>query len=278
MRNRPAFTLIELLIVVAIIALLVSILLPTLQKAREETKVIICMSNLRNINLALEYYAKDWDDAQPITRGEAPDQPSPPGPPGYIGWVAYLTLGGYVPDHNMHPEDVMREKTGSNSIFFCPDKLQIGMGEKCEFWPRAVSHYGHTQLAGEAFGGDSAVSPWADQKTRFGGPQKRRNGQFGPYKTSEIRSPADTLRVAEGSWFWYDMGDPPDNRFQDFLQDNFDGSPGCFWVYSSYPAIEWRTHMQSSPLGFFDGHVERFNHGSLNDWKGRVPGKWFIQH
>jgi len=277
MRNREAFTLIELLIVVAIIALLVSILLPTLQKAREETKVVICMSNLRNINLALEYYANDWDDAQPITRANGPDQPSPPGPPDYIGWVAYLTLGGYVPDHKMHPEAVMVEKTGSNSIFFCPDKLQIGMGEKCAFWPRAVSHYGHTQLAGEAVLGSSGVSPWADQVTKFG--KNRRNGQYGPYKTSEIRSPADTLRVAEGSWWWHDVGgNPPDNRFQDFLLGDFLGSPGCFWVESTYPAIEWRTHMQSSPLGFFDSHVERFSHGSLNDWKGRVPQKWFVQH
>ena len=57
--GRTAFTLIELLIVVAIIALLVSILLPSLTQARALTRRVICASNTRQIALGLHQYASD---------------------------------------------------------------------------------------------------------------------------------------------------------------------------------------------------------------------------
>ena len=53
------FTLVELLVVVAIIALLVSILLPTLNKAKEQTRRVICASNLRNCGTNLQIYAAE---------------------------------------------------------------------------------------------------------------------------------------------------------------------------------------------------------------------------
>jgi len=63
--NKKAFTLVELLIVVAIIAILLAVLVPTLNKVRESTRRVVCASNLRQIGLLLEYYCADHKGAYP---------------------------------------------------------------------------------------------------------------------------------------------------------------------------------------------------------------------
>lgn len=67
--RRHAFTLIELLVVISIIALLVAILLPALSAAREAGKSAACLSNLRQISIALAAYATENRDLLPPSYG-----------------------------------------------------------------------------------------------------------------------------------------------------------------------------------------------------------------
>jgi type II secretory pathway pseudopilin PulG len=65
-RPAAAFTLVELLVVIGIIALLISILLPTLGRANEAAKRTQCLSNMRELGNALRIYAVENDDCCPI--------------------------------------------------------------------------------------------------------------------------------------------------------------------------------------------------------------------
>jgi len=77
-RFRPAFTLIELLVVISIISLLVSILLPSLAKAREAAKMTQGANSLRQTGIALNIYRGDYNDL-PKVAGSA-----------FSGWVHLL--------------------------------------------------------------------------------------------------------------------------------------------------------------------------------------------
>ncbi|MGB7158809.1 MAG: type II secretion system protein [Tepidisphaeraceae bacterium] len=64
--QRGAFTLVELLVVIGIIALLVSLLLPALQKAKEAANVANCLSNLRQIGIGFQLYGHLNKDQMPL--------------------------------------------------------------------------------------------------------------------------------------------------------------------------------------------------------------------
>jgi prepilin-type N-terminal cleavage/methylation domain-containing protein/prepilin-type processing-associated H-X9-DG protein len=57
--GRAAFTLIELLVVIAIIGILASLMLPSVARAKQQSKVTVCLNNLHQIDLAIEMFATD---------------------------------------------------------------------------------------------------------------------------------------------------------------------------------------------------------------------------
>ncbi|HZO91956.1 MAG TPA: DUF1559 domain-containing protein [Chthonomonadaceae bacterium] len=67
MKPRRGFTLIELLVVIAIIAVLAAILFPVFAQAREKARAISCLSNCRQLGLAIQMYATDHDEAFPCS-------------------------------------------------------------------------------------------------------------------------------------------------------------------------------------------------------------------
>ena len=73
----PAFTLIELLVVIAIISLLTAILLPVFFSVRGRARQTVCVSNLRQIGMAMSLYADDNEDLYPYGKDPSDEYANP---------------------------------------------------------------------------------------------------------------------------------------------------------------------------------------------------------
>src|SRR5882724_7915560 len=95
-RSRSAFTLVELLVVIGIIALLIAILLPALSKARESANTLKCLANLRSIVQGCQIYTSDNKGFIIPAQWEAVGGPgSDPGNgDGVLAWPNILVEGG----------------------------------------------------------------------------------------------------------------------------------------------------------------------------------------
>lgn len=66
MQRRRGFTLIELMVVIAIISILASILFPVFSKAKDKARSTACLANLKQIGTAAIMYTQDWDQTFPL--------------------------------------------------------------------------------------------------------------------------------------------------------------------------------------------------------------------
>jgi prepilin-type N-terminal cleavage/methylation domain-containing protein/prepilin-type processing-associated H-X9-DG protein len=98
MRKR-GFTLIELLVVIAIIAILAAILFPVFAQARDKARQASCLSNAKQISLAVMMYAQDYDETLPPWWVPNPVPTSPAGWGSIYYW--YANLLPYVKSHDI---------------------------------------------------------------------------------------------------------------------------------------------------------------------------------
>jgi prepilin-type N-terminal cleavage/methylation domain-containing protein len=117
--RRHAFTLVELLVVIGIIAVLIAILMPALSRARAQAQTVQCMSNLRSIGQGLQMYALQNRESLPF--GDFLD------PVG--GWVPQSATANWsirvaaALNKNALGDNFMLSNT-SKGVFKCPSANQ----------------------------------------------------------------------------------------------------------------------------------------------------------
>jgi prepilin-type N-terminal cleavage/methylation domain-containing protein/prepilin-type processing-associated H-X9-DG protein len=108
-KSKLAFTLIELLVVIGIIAILAALLLPTLGRAKEAARGAACISNLRQVGIALQVYVDGNNQRMPVMydRAVVTDTNLPP-----TNIVASVDL-------------VLRSELGNTNVLRCPSDRKL---------------------------------------------------------------------------------------------------------------------------------------------------------
>ena len=135
-KTNSHFTLLELLIVVAIIAILAGILMPALSSALRKAKIISCTGNQKSIGLALSMYATDNKEFFPHS-----DYTSTTYLLGAHYWHRALLMGGYMGKSLTEGQAADNNKRGKN-VLICPEDTNPKSKDSSPDKPRDFRSYG----------------------------------------------------------------------------------------------------------------------------------------
>jgi prepilin-type N-terminal cleavage/methylation domain-containing protein/prepilin-type processing-associated H-X9-DG protein len=263
MRQRRGFTLVELLVVIGIIALLISILMPSLTRARQSANMVSCQSNFKQVFTSLSFYANENKGFLPWASLPDLSDPAknydPKDTSGTNAGVFYelsRLLGTEVKNPYTDPLNkvfVCTEAELNMPVVWCPPVIRT-----IQFNPRAMP--GYDQINGERDTHKewpqrrlSSIRNAAEKIAFYEGPQLP-NWNACPEPESIF---LDSWRTFYGHMYREDIP-PSDGQYWDNDRRHVPVDLGAnkddgWWVCS----MRFR-HMKNTagPIGFFDGHVE----------------------
>lgn len=196
--NNRAFTLVELLTVIAIIAILAALLFPVFLTARGKAREISCLSNLRQIGIANSLYTQDYDGMYPFAVDPA-DAWTPQ------IWASQPAFQALIPTMLLL-QDALQPYAKNKQIFDCPSDTGFDFED-------------FTGLPIDPFGKPPNASPSSYKK--FGTSYfYRTEVAFRHTVEDSLQRPAEVNLYFDGAGSWHGSLFPPALRYNVVFADN----------------------------------------------------------